>query len=321
VACGGEVVKTLLTLAALVFTYQAHASDYTIIVGSASGGYASHARVVSKHLPKHLGGSSVSVKSVPGASGLNALNYLTRQETVGTIEFAHIQTPAFVLAATRHSGVMFEVQDLQWIGAASSRMSSPYILFSKEGKDLVVGSVSSLTSNYAAMVLKTTNLTFKEVSGYQDVHMIRSAFESGEITGAIIALNGVRSTSPQWLSDPSIRPLLQMGVGFKRHALFADTPTWLELSKATDATELILHYESLLFLDRGFVLPKAATATQVGRLRDAFGRLFQDKEYLDDAKRLGVVVDPVSHIEIKGVVDQIVKYSGRNAVPVTEKTQ
>ena len=49
----------------------------TILIGYGFGGtYGKYARIMSKHLPKHLAGSpNLIVQSMPGAGGLKAVNY------------------------------------------------------------------------------------------------------------------------------------------------------------------------------------------------------------------------------------------------------
>jgi len=92
-----------------------------IVVGfSAGGGYDHYARVLTRHIGRHIPGNpSVIVQNMPGASGLRAVNYLyngaPRDGTV--IAGVHNGIPTAPFEEPKQA--RFDVNELSWIGSIS----------------------------------------------------------------------------------------------------------------------------------------------------------------------------------------------------------
>ena len=97
----------------------------TIVVGySVGGGYDAHARVLARHLGKHLPGSpAIVVQNMPGAGSLRAANYLYNAApkdgaTLGVFARGMAMEP---LIGASSAG--FDSRKFAWIGSGTNEVS------------------------------------------------------------------------------------------------------------------------------------------------------------------------------------------------------
>ena len=93
------------------------------------GGLDANARMVARHLPKHIPGNpAIVVKNMPGAGHVRAANYIYTQApkdgtTIGTL------IPAFVMAQVlgRSDGIQFDAAKMPWLASTSSSNGTLYV--------------------------------------------------------------------------------------------------------------------------------------------------------------------------------------------------
>src|ERR1700754_1735403 len=90
-----------------------------IVASAAGGGYDLYGRLVAEFLQKHLPGSTVIVKNIPGAGHLVGANtiYASKPDglTIGTFNTGLIYNQLINL-----DGVRFDLAKMSWIGKAAS---------------------------------------------------------------------------------------------------------------------------------------------------------------------------------------------------------
>src|SRR5689334_24866395 len=161
-----RVAAVALALAALT-TPQARADSVAdfyrgkqinLIVGyGPGGGYDVYARVLGRHLGRHLPGNpNVIVQNMPGAGSLRAVNYLYNVApkdgaTIGT--FARNMPLIGLLGG--NSNVQFNPRRFTWLGSTSSFVHDAYILIVR--KDAPVKSIDEARrADLPALVLGGT---------------------------------------------------------------------------------------------------------------------------------------------------------------------
>ena len=283
-----------------------HANDLTMIVGSATGGVMANARIFAKHMRKYVQ-SSVIIKIVPGAGGVSAANYLYNVSPRDGSEFGTIDAKVFVAGSFKEETAKFDLAKFGWLGSAVDGRREPYVLWAKAGSDpLISGSESGFPINHVKLANSILRWDISHVVGYPDPAQVRLAFEKGEINLVSFSVTGVRTNTPQWLSDASILPLVQYGSGLNRHKNFPFTPTLSEFSVSQEDKDTIKFFESLLIPARTFAAPPGVPELRLAYLRTLFERTVTDPEYQADALKIGVVPSPLSWNETQEIVKLMV---------------
>ena len=277
-----------------------------MIVGSATGGVMANARIFAKHMEKYAQGN-VTIKIVPGAGGVSAANYLYNVSARDGFEFGTIDAKVFVAGSLKEETAKFDLAKFGWLGSVVDGRREPYVLWAKAGSlPLISGSESGFPINHVKLANSILRWDMRHVVGYPDPAQVRLAFEKGEINLVSFSVTGVRTNTPQWLTDTSVLPLVQYGAGSKRHKDFPFTPALAEFAVSQDDKDMFKFFESLLVPARAFAAPPNVPELRLAYLRTLFERTVTDPEYQADAVKIGVVPSPLSWNETQEIVKQMV---------------
>jgi tripartite-type tricarboxylate transporter receptor subunit TctC len=322
-----------LLLAGLAFTTHACAdtvADFykgrtvTLIVGyGPGGGYDLFARLMARHLGRHIPGNpTVVVQNMPGAGSLRATNFLYTVAprdgaTVGS--FARDMPLLAILKA--NTAAVFDPRKFTWLGSSSDFSRDAYLLMVRKdapvtsieearrpgGPAIVLGGTAEgTTGSDVPLVLRDAlGINIKLVTGYPDNGAIFLAVDRGEVNGRTADLSTMRSLRPEWLLPNSgMRALVQFARA-TRHPDFADVPIARELAGDDDARGLIELAELSYKMSRPFAAPPGVPAERAEALREAFAAVHKDRQYLDDAAKLGLEVSPIGGGEVLQTIDRI----------------
>ena len=265
----------------------------TLIVGAGvGGGYDLQARVVARHLGRHIPGNpTVIVQNMPAR--IAAANHMfTTAPKDGT---------TIALASARHAarqahlpvGVRFEIDKFHWLGSLNSEIAvtlawhtAPHKtakdLFDKE---LIVGGITGVDPETTPRLYNSLIGTkFKVVTGYNSTAQIALAIERGEVQGiADWSWSSLKAVRPQWLRDKQVTLLMQGAL--KNEPELRRLPNALDFIKnEADRKVLELHFTQKTAA-RPLVAPPEAPAERVAILRHAFERLREDKEFLAECQQ------------------------------------
>jgi tripartite-type tricarboxylate transporter receptor subunit TctC len=322
-----------LLLASLAITVQARAepvADFyrgrtiTLIVGyGPGGGYDLFARLMARHLGHHIPGNpSVVVQNMPGAGSLRATNFLytVAPRDGATIGSFARDMPLLAILRTNTAAV-FDPRKFTWLGSSSDFSHDAYLLMVRKdapvssieearrpgGPPIVLGGTAEgATGSDVPLVLRDAlGLNLKLVTGYPDNGAIFLAVDRGELNGRTADLSTMRSLRPEWLSpNGGMRALVQFARA-TRHPDFADVPTGRELARGDDGRALIELAELSYKMSRPFAAPPGVPAERAEALRQAFAAVHNDRDYLEDAARLGLEVSPTGGAEVLQAIDRI----------------
>jgi len=214
----------------------------TLIVGAASGGgYDAQARLLARHIGKHIPGNpTVVVQNMPGAGSLQATNHLYNIAAKDGTTFGLIQRDMLVAKAMNAPGVRFDVEKFNWVGNLASEIgivtawhTSPIKttedLFNKE---MIVGGTGTTidTETSPRLMNSLIGTKFRVVSGYTGTAQVLLAMERGEVMGlGDWSLSNIRSRNAQMLQDGKIRLLMQTAL--KKSPDLPDVPLILDFAK------------------------------------------------------------------------------------------
>ena len=94
----------------------------------------------------------------------------------------------------------------------------------------------------------------------------------------------------------------------KKHRDLPDVPLAIDLAKTEEARRLIKHaVHDTAIMTRLYFLPPGTPKGRVQTLRKAFDDTLKDPEFLAEAKKAKLEIEPVSGEEIEGVVQGLFK--------------
>src|SRR5262245_40698070 len=284
----------------------------TITVGAgAGGGYDLQARLMARHIGKHIPGNpTLIVQNMPGAGSLQAANFMFNSAPADGTAIALLQRGMLLVKLINPTGVRFDIDKFNWVGSLNSEVgvvlswhTSPVQttqdLFDKE---LIVGGIVGVDPETTPRLLNAILGTkFKIVNGYNTTAQIALAIERGEVQGiADWSWSSVKAVRPDWLRDKRVNVLMQ--VGLEKEAELPDVPFALDLVKdETDRKVMELNFTQKT-VARPVVAPPGVPAERVAALRRAFAALANDREFLADAERSKLEIAPVA----AEVVDKVV---------------
>ena len=156
------------------------------------------------------------------------------------------------------------------------------------------------------MLNNLTGTKIRLVSGYPGTREITLAIEKDEVKGLCgFSWSSLKAQRPDWLRSGFIRVLVQehdrghpdiSKMGVPLAVDFATTP------ENRQVMELI--YSSETF-GRPYMMSPGVPAERVAALREAFMKTMRDEELLAEARRIGVVIDPISGEELQALAEKI----------------
>ena len=214
----------LAALAALPLVGFAQSSPYagktvTIVVGyKPGGGYDATARLLARHLPKHIPGKpTVIVQNMPGGNSIIAANYLYSSAKPDGMTLGTFNRNLPIAQLTAVQGVKFDMRKFAWIGSAANettvltiRSDLPYKSFDelrRAKQPVVIGSTGpgANTYDFPLLLKDLLGLNLKIVSGYSSSADIMLAVERKEVDGRAGSISSLRPFIERKLVRPVVR--------------------------------------------------------------------------------------------------------------------
>jgi tripartite-type tricarboxylate transporter receptor subunit TctC len=295
-----------------------------IYVGyGAGGGYDAYARLIARHLGRHIPGQpAVVVQNMPGAGSLRAANYIfNRAPKDGTAVATFGRNMIMLGLLGGNSSAQFDPRQFTWLGSPSSGQDDAYVLWVRKdarvkslaearvpgGPPLLLGGTAdgSTETDIALLMQRTAGVNVRIVAGYPDSNSINLAIERGEVEGRFIGISAIAATQPAWLEPGSfIQPFLQFGRA-TRHPRFPDIPTAREIAHDERGRQLIELAEIPYMLSRPYVGPPNLPPDRAKALQAALAEVCRDPEFLADAARMRVDVSPVGPQEALRMLERL----------------
>jgi tripartite-type tricarboxylate transporter receptor subunit TctC len=318
----------LFAIAALVAT-QAGAQNpapfyrgktVTVIVGfSPGGGYDLYARVLARHIGKHLPGApNVTVQNMPGAGSLKAANYLYNVAPKdGTVFGTFDRGLPMERLLGRVEGENFDASRFTWIGSVTDEpsvcgFSSRSGIRSWEdmkAKPFKVGGAGATADDqiYPTVLKNLFHLPVRVVTGYPGRAEAVLSIRRGEIDGLCgWSWSSLQSQDRTLYDSGQIVVPLQLGV--EKSPSLPNVPVLGDLTsdpKQKAALKLIF---SRLTLARPFAAPPGLPAERTKALRDAFDATMRDPEFAAEMQRLALEVRPQGGAKVEQMVKELYAY-------------
>ena len=288
-----------------------------LLVGIGVGsGYDINARLVARYLPKYIPGNpTVIVQNQPGAGSLSMTNQLYAggpfDGTAIGASFNGLPTTPLLQPA----GARFEAVKLNWVGSTNRETQAMYVwhtapiekLSDLTTTEMIVGAQApgSTQYDYPKLAEKLFGWKFKVITGYEATPKIHLAMERGEVHGTWANWSTLKAISEQWIKDKKIRILAQWAL--RKHPEMPDVPLILEQAKTPEQKQSLDLALARLEFGRPFFMPPNVPPERVNAIRRAFDTTMKDKEFLDEADKLKIEIDPLGGEQVAALIEQIYK--------------
>jgi tripartite-type tricarboxylate transporter receptor subunit TctC len=279
-----------------------------LVASGVGGGYDTYARVFARHVGAHIPGNPAIVpKNLPAAGGLAAANTLYSVSAKDGLTIAALTNGVAMDPLFGNPGARFDAQKFNWIGSigklqnicATWFASSIRTIEAARSREVTVAAAGP-TSNTAIVpnVLNALAGTkFKVVPGYEPGAGMNLAVERGEVEGVCgLSWSTIKASRPDWILGDKLHVLVQMA--FERLPELPDTPSALDLVSDTAARQVLELILSRQEMGRPLAAPPGGPAERVAALRAAFDATMRDGEFLAEAQRLRMELDPLTANEI-----------------------
>lgn len=281
--------------------YKGRTIDFTV-PGSPGGDYDLRARMVARHLGRHIPGQpQIVVRNMPGGIGIAAGNHLAnaaaRDGSVITIVFQNMP----ILQAIGTPGIQFDVRAFNWIGNTTD---GPNVINAWHttgvtkieqvyDKELVVGASGTGSGGfvYPAAMNAMVGTKFKIVGGYPGGNEINLAMEKGEVGGrGSNSWASWKSGHPHWIAEKKIHILVQ--IALKRAPDLPDVPLMHELAKNDEDRQVLQFLSSDMGIARAIATTPGAPPERVAALRKAFQDMLRDPAFIAETAKAQMEIAP-----------------------------
>lgn len=309
------VIAAFCTAPAMAADFYA-GKQIKVVIGLGAGStYDAYARTLARHMGRYIPGRPDFLNiNMPGAGSLKAYNYIYTVAKKDGTEFGtgHRFVPIMPLFGIK--GTQFDGTKFGYVGSANREVgvtiawhTSPVKSFDDLKKhELIIGTTGAgaQLTNFTSVLKTALGAKLKVVYGYKTTREIDLAIERGEIQGrAGVSYNSIKNATPEWLSQKKINILNQMGLS--KHPELSNVPNILDLITAKldrEAIELLLAPSEM---GRPFVTPPGVPAGHLAALRAGFDRTMKDKDFLVDAEKQKMEINPMSGAEVEALIKRI----------------
>src|SRR5215468_2900954 len=286
-----------------------------LVVGTSAGNdYDFRGRLIARHMGRHIPGEPIiAPQNMPGAGGIKAANYMASIAPKDGTAVHMIMTNMMATQAMHLPGVEFDTRQFRWIGNTTS---TPNVINSwhtsgitnieeVKTKELVVGAPNRTAGViYPTLLNKLAGMKFKIVTGYPGGNEVNIAMERGEVLGrGSNSWASWKSTKPDWLAEKKIIILAQ--VGLTRDPELKDVPLLLELAGNERDRKLMTFVSAETAISRALVTTPGVPAERVTALRRAFDATVKDPQFLAEADKAKMDIQPMTGEDAQVIADGI----------------
>jgi tripartite-type tricarboxylate transporter receptor subunit TctC len=320
-----RIICQVAIMALFIFpvTLQAQQTFYQgktvrIIVGaSAGGGYDTYSRTLARHMGKHIPGNpAIVVENMPGAGFLISANHMYNVAKPDGLTVGHFIGGLFLQQLLGKPGIQFDARKFGYVGVpaqdnymlavhkSTGITSIDQWLSSKTPVKLGGVGVGSATDDIPKVLAAAIGLPMQLVSGYKGTADVRLAFNSQEVLGVCNAWESFKATWRKELDSGEVVLVLQNTA--KPHPEQPKIPLAINYAKNEEGQKLIRSLvHSVGPTARPYVLPPGTPKDRVQILRKAFMDTVKDPDFVADATKAKLDINPLDGAELEKNVKEV----------------
>jgi tripartite-type tricarboxylate transporter receptor subunit TctC len=288
----------------------------TFVLGStAGGGYDSYVRPIVQHMGRHLPGNPTMIlQGMPGAGGITAGNYIYHKApkdgtVIGLISAAAAFEPLF-----GNHAALYDTRKFTWIGNINEIIGTCDVWHSsgitsfddilKQPVNFGASGAGSANNQIPTVLKNILGAKIQLVKGYSGVTEIHLAMQRGEVAGSCgISLAALKTVYGADYYAGHLKPILQLG--FQKHPDLPGVAHIYDYARNDDERAIFDMVFGRYVLGRPILAPPGLKPERARLLRDAFMATMTDREFLADAERLKLEIDPTPGDQVEAMIDRI----------------
>jgi len=307
-----KICVTILAIAATMGTSHAQATaDFfkgktiTINIGfPPGGGYDANSRMLARHFGKHIPGNpSVVAANMPGAGSLVAANTIFNTAAKDGTALVVFASSVAVEAILGNPAIKFDPLQYNWLGSMAQEVAYCGV-WQKDGapsswadimqRETVFGggAPAAITTQHPTILRNVLGAKIRVIPGYRGTADINLAMQKGEVNGGCGMFgSSIKSQWAQYLKSGELKLVLQMGAAKSQE--FGSIPAAIDFARSEeDKAVLEIHFGQLA-LSRPVAAPPGVPPERLQALRAAFDATMKDADFLAEAKKTGLDINPV----------------------------
>ncbi len=302
----------------------------TLIVGAGAGGsYDLYARTLANYLPRYIPGKPVMIVKIGGGVGGGISTAIGVEHTApkdGTTLGMTQQTNVTSQLTEASVAGKFDISKWRWLGNLAPLRNFIGVWHTAKAQSLeearthevMVGATgrNSPTFILPQAINELIGTKFKFVLGYNGVADLNLAMERGEIEARGGAWISVVAQKPSYITEKKLKALAVDGL--TREPLLPDVPTLMEIAPTPELKAAATIISGSSAFARAPFLPPGVPQDRVDALRRAFDATMQDPEFLAEAAKLQLPIEPQGGADLDRIAAQIVATPAA-AIALTKK--
>lgn len=282
-----------------------------IVATGPGGGYDTYGRLIARYLQKHLPGSRVLVRNVPGAGHIVGANTIYAAKPDG-LTIGMFNTGLIYDQLIKRDGVLFDLTKFSWIGKAADdtralmiSKTSPFkniddMIKAKTPIKFAAAGIGSAAYNDTRILADALHLNVQIIPGFTG-----NEGEMSMLRNEVMAEVGTAESMEQFVKQ---------GHGFFALALSGDTASLPGVPRASQYVKddrgkrLLALVETLSEIGRLTAGPPGIPANVLAVEREALTAAMKDPQLLAEAKKLDLDIDPAPgdqvELRIKAALNQ-----------------
>ncbi len=287
----------------------------TMIIGfGPGGGYDTWGRLVARHIGKHLPGTpNVVSQNMPGAGSFQAASNIYNLAPKDGTVMGIIARDAPLGPITGAEGARFDPVKISWIGTPTTETN---VCIARSAADvktaadlktktLIVGDTGAGTGthSYPKALNEILGMKFKLISGFPSSSDVFLAMERNEVDGICESLDSVSGKRPTWIKDKVVTLLFQGAA--EPNPELKGIPFVMDLATTEQQKAELSFLYAGQGIGRPFVAPPDLPPDRLKMLRDAFSATMKDREFIEDARKAKLDVEPEDGEHLEALIKKI----------------
>ena len=289
-----------------------------VVAFSVGGGFDIYSRTIGRHMGRYIPGNPrFLVQNMTGAGGLISANYMYRKAKPDGLTIGNFPGSLFWARLYGQKGIQFVSGKYEFLGVPESTIAVCAFTKASGITDMtkwmnsptpvkLSGTGPGNATNDGPRVLQAAlGLPIKLIEGYGGAPGMLLAADRGEVDGICgLSWTALTATWGAKLKSGDAVTVVQMSP--ESHPALTHVPLDISFAKTAEARLLIkagIHDPAKL--TRIYALPPGTPPERVKMLRTAFMKTMRDPQFLEDAKRSRLNIDPSDGAEVQKVVESL----------------
>ncbi|MCC6890545.1 MAG: hypothetical protein IT536_18635 [Hyphomicrobiales bacterium] len=289
--------------------------NVTMLIGlGPGGGYDTWGRVVARHIGRHLPGRpNVVPQNMPGGGSFNAANHIYSVAPKDGSVMGIIARDAPLGPLSGLAGARFDPLKLTWLGTPTTETNVCFLHSRSKVKsfaalmehEAIIGNtgVGTGTYSYPRALNGLLGTKFKLISGFPSSSDVILAIDRGEVDGICESYDSAYGKRPDWFDKRIVNVLFQAGT--EPNPQVKNAPYLFDLIKNSEHKQALEFLYAGQGIGRPFIAPPDMPPAVVKVVRAAFAATMKDPEFIADATKMKLDVQPVDGQKLEALIRRI----------------